>query len=163
MASPRRRRRRTLGPLSSMALGASGFGMPMKVTLNRVEASEAGDYYQVAFGVPDSDEDDAPYLLIQRQFEIPDARQCFFESNLEHYTGHFTIRTAVLERNRLILELCREAASSIEVLFNTNDYHFIDVARVLRIMIPSVSNQRDEFLPLGLLWTYLYRLDYQKL
>ncbi len=48
----------------------------MKITLNFVDVSIEGDYYQVHFGAKEDDGStkitDDPYFLIQRQFEMPD-------------------------------------------------------------------------------------------
>lgn len=42
-----------------------------------VSATESGDYFQVFFGQdPDSDEE---YVLVQRQFEMPDGGACYVE------------------------------------------------------------------------------------
>jgi hypothetical protein len=55
----------------------------MRFHAKYVSAAEAGDYYQVSFETEDPSDDatnppglDCPYLIIQRQFEIPDGGLC---------------------------------------------------------------------------------------
>ena len=68
-----------------------------EVQCEHVSASEAGDYFQVVFGQsPDSDEG---YVLVQRQFEMPDGGECYVETDDRDFCGHFRIRNAQLSRN----------------------------------------------------------------
>ncbi len=109
----------------------------MKIRLDHVSASESGDYYQVLF---EAEEDgDVAYVLIQRQFENPDGGLCYLESHDEAYIGHFKVVRAVLDRNRFCLELPRRKAAEVEVTFKTTDQNYNDVARIMRIMIPSLA------------------------
>ena len=106
----------------------------MKIRLDHVSASESGDYYQVLFQA--EEDGDGAYVLIQRQFEHPDGGLCYIEAHDEDYIGHFKVVRASLARNRFCLELRRRQATEVEVTFKTTDQNYIDVARVMRIMIP---------------------------
>ncbi|MDA2935145.1 hypothetical protein MYX82_12515 [Acidobacteria bacterium AH-259-D05] len=109
----------------------------MKLQLDDVSASQSGDYYQVLFqGEQDGEE---AYLLVQRQFELPDLGRCYVETHDEDYVGHFKVAHAELARNRLFLRLARKKAVELEVTFNTTDENYQDVERVMRIMIPRLK------------------------
>ncbi|MGB2611653.1 MAG: hypothetical protein WBC80_21990, partial [Isosphaeraceae bacterium] len=56
----------------------------------RVSASAAGDYFQLLLGPEESDEKESdpyevkgPYLMVQRQFEMPDRGRCYLETHDE--------------------------------------------------------------------------------
>ena len=67
----------------------------MKIRLDYVSASVAGDYYQVMFEDKEEDEGDeildTPYVLIQRQFEMPDGGRIYIETHDESFIGHFGV------------------------------------------------------------------------
>ncbi len=112
----------------------------MRIRLERVEPAEAGDYYQVLFKDLKDDEDaEKTYVLIQRQFEFPDGGVCYVESHDEDYIGHAKVKRATLGRNRLLLELQRRRAASIEVEFETSERNYLEIVRIMRIMIPAIS------------------------
>lgn len=110
----------------------------MKIQLDRVSASESGDYYQVTFeGEPN--EEDGPYVLIQRQFELPDGGRCYLEAHDQDYVGHFKVARAELGPNRFFLKLARRRAAELEVTFKTTAKNWREVARVMRIIIPHLD------------------------
>lgn len=112
----------------------------MKIQLHDVSASESGDYYQVLFeGELDGEE---AYVLVQRQVELPDGGLCYVESHDKDYIGHFKVTHAELGRNWFFLKLARKTAAELEVVFNTTDKNWRQVARIMQIMIPRlrVSN-----------------------
>lgn len=109
----------------------------MKIHLRNVSASESGDYYQVLFeGELDGEE---VYVLVQRQFELPDGGLCYLESHNKDYVGHFNVTHAELGRNRFFLKLARKEAAEVEVMFNTTAKNWRQVARVMRILIPNLK------------------------
>ena len=64
-----------------------------------VSASAAGDYDQLWLGPEESDEKESdpyevkgPYLMVQRQVEMPDRGRCYLETHDEGYVGHFPLR-----------------------------------------------------------------------
>lgn len=109
----------------------------MKIQLDHVSATESGDYYQVAFGA--AHDGDGPYVLIQRQFEDDDGGLCYLETHDQDYIGHFKVVRATLDRDRFRLELRRRKSSMVEVTFKTNEPNYIEVSRILRIMIPRLG------------------------
>ncbi|RLA46355.1 MAG: hypothetical protein DRR42_18465 [Gammaproteobacteria bacterium] len=66
----------------------------MKIHLDYVSVSVTGEYYQVMFEDKEEDEGDAildtPYVLIQRQFEMPDGGRIYIETHDESFIGPFT-------------------------------------------------------------------------
>jgi hypothetical protein len=117
-----------------MPIKALTQGEPVKVQLDHVSATKSGDYYQVNFEVADNG--DGPYVLIQRQFEDDDGGLCYLETHDQDYIGHFKVVRATLDRHRFCLEIRRKKFSNVEVTFKTNEENYLEVARVLRIMIP---------------------------
>ena len=106
----------------------------MKIQLHDVSASESGDYYQVLFeGKLDGEQ---AYVLVQRQFELPDGGLCYVESHDRNYIGHFKVTHAELGRTWFFLKLPRKTAAELEVVFNTTDKNWRQVARIMQIMIP---------------------------
>ena len=109
----------------------------MKIQLDHVSAAESGDYYQVNFEA--TDDGDGPYVLIQRQFEDDDGGLCYLETHDQDYIGHFKVVRATLDRHRFCLELRRKRSSKVEVTFKTNEENYMEVSRILRIMIPCLA------------------------
>ena len=109
----------------------------MKVQLDHVSVAKSGDYYQVNFEV--ADDGDGPYVLIQRQFEDDDGGLCYLETHDQDYIGHFKVVRATLDRHRFCLELRRKKFSNVEVTFKTNEENYLEVARILRIIIPCLA------------------------
>ncbi len=120
----------------------------MKLHARYMSASEAGDYYQVLFEERDPDvEQDSPegkYLLIQRQFEMPDGGRIYVESHDEDSIGHFKVVTARLNPRCLSLTLSRKRSASIEVSFDSSPENYAEVKRVLRVMIPNIELLNEE-------------------
>jgi hypothetical protein len=108
--------------------------LPVKIQLHDISASESGDYYQVLFeGALDGEQ---AYVLVQRQFELPDGGLCYVESHDKNYIGHFKVTYAELGRNRFFLKLARKTAAEVEVVFNTTEKNWRQVVRIMQFMIP---------------------------
>ena len=106
-----------------------------------VSASADGDYYQLWLGPEESDEEEAdpyeakaPYLIVQRQFEMPDGGQCYIEMHDEAYIGHFPLRLIELSPTRLAFDIARRINNRIEVSFALNASEFEEVLRVGEIV-----------------------------
>jgi hypothetical protein len=106
-----------------------------------VSASADGDYYQLSLGPEEPDEEEAdpyegkgPYLIVQRQFEMPDGGQCYIEMDDEAYIGHFPLRLTELSPTRLAFEIVRKINNRIEVSFALNASEFQEVQRVAEII-----------------------------
>ncbi len=117
----------------------------MKMHVDYVSASEAGDYYQVLFEErdPDSEQDSlgGKYLLIQRQFELPNGSRIYVESHDQNFIGHFKVVKARLNPKFLSLTLSRKTSAIIEVTFETSPGNYAKVKRVLSVIIPNIEMQ----------------------
>jgi hypothetical protein len=113
--------------------------MPPKILelqCDHVSATETGEGFQVLFDqVPSSGEG---YVLVQRYFEFPEGGECYVETEDREFCGHFPIRGAHLSRNRFQMTFGSKPDRKIAVLFDATDSVYTEVARVLRIMIPSI-------------------------
>ena len=108
---------------------------PMRFHANDVSTSVAGDYYQVMFELQrDADSPESPYLLIQRQFEMPDAGRCYIETHDENYTGHFRLRRLEFSSSRILVEIGRPKNNQIEVTFALTPIEFEQASEVIAII-----------------------------
>jgi hypothetical protein len=115
----------------------------LKLHASHASASEAGDYFQVIFQEHE-DVEDGRYLLIQRQFELPDEECCAIETELPDMCGHFEIRRAVLKRSRFQVWWSGESETQADVTFEADDESYADISRIMRIMIPQVEVRPDD-------------------
>lgn len=119
----------------------------MKITLNHVDVSIAGDYYQVHFGAKKDNGSakitDDPYFLIQRQFEMPDGGEVYIESHDDNYIGHYRVGRAELQRNKIHLELKRSKYSDVEISFKATDKKFEELRNALRTMIQGIKDIKE--------------------
>lgn len=109
----------------------------MRITVDRVRVSEAGDYVQVLFTT--EHDVDGPYMILQRQFEDPNDDLCYIETHDNAYTGHFRILFAQLQRRRLRLQIHDADRTWIEVSFDATAIAFADLKRALTLMIPELA------------------------
>ena len=115
----------------------------MKTTLNHMSVSISGDYYQISFhakkdnGITEVTDD--PYFLIQRQFEMSDGGEIYIESLDENYIGHFTLISAVLQKDKLELELKRPNYSKIEISFKATKKELKELQTAINTMIPKIN------------------------
>ncbi len=108
-----------------------------------VSVSVAGDYYQVSFNETGKDAEDttlgARYVIIQRQFEMPDGRRIYIETHDKDYIGHYRVIRAVLSANRLLLKLQRKRGSTLEITFHASKRTYIELKEALQTMIPCIE------------------------
>jgi hypothetical protein len=105
-----------------------------------VSASEfGGDHFQVLFAKTQESHEDEDYLVVQRQFEMPDKGRCYVETNDKDNCGHFVIRNARLTRNQFEFEFGNRPARTMKVSFGTTDSAYADAKRMLQIMIPDLE------------------------
>jgi hypothetical protein len=109
----------------------------MNMNCKHVSASEAGDYYQVLFEKQIDDDDE--YFLIQQQFEFPSDDKCYIETQDEEFVGHYKIKEARINPNKFYLEIQRKQNSKITINFETTPKSYKDIRRVLKIIIPNIS------------------------
>ena len=128
----------------------------MRFHAQRVSASAAGDYFQLCLGPEESDEKESdpyevkgPYLMVQRQFEMPDRGRCYLETHDEGYRGHFPLRLTELSSTRLAFEILRKSHKHVAVSFGLNDSEFDEVRRIAEIIFglkePDLGDDEDAF------------------
>jgi hypothetical protein len=110
----------------------------VNIELKRAFANESGDYFQLGFD-NEAEDDDGPYVLVQRQFEDPDGGVCYIETHNEDYIGHAQVARASISRRQLRIELRRRKHPLIEVSFELCDPDYEAVVRIARIMIPGIK------------------------
>ncbi len=107
----------------------------MRFQANYVSTSVAGDYYQAIFAAAeDTDDPDSPYLLLQRQFEMPDGGECYIETHDEKYVGHFLLRRVEFTSKTLSIEFDRPRDNLISVTFDMAASEFKKASRVVKII-----------------------------
>ena len=120
-----------------------------------VNASAAGDYYQLSLGPEESAEAEAdpyevngPYLIVQRQFEMFDHGKCYMETQDERYIGHFQLKLSELTRTRLAFDITRSTNNHVEVSFALSGAEFEEVKRIAEIIFglrePGPEDDADE-------------------
>jgi hypothetical protein len=107
----------------------------MKLKCQYVSATEAGDeIFQVLFKAV-RDQEDGPYLLLQRAFLEEDDAGCYIETNEKHLIGHYPKIVAALTRNRLTINFPPPANETIEMNFQATDPEFQEIRRMLAIIL----------------------------
>jgi hypothetical protein len=95
----------------------------------------AGDYYQVVFeAVPDAYDLEQPYLMVQRQFEMPDRGRCYVEMHDQKYIGHFRIRRFELSVSSIVLEIDRPKDNIVKVTFAIAACEFEELTHVVGVI-----------------------------
>jgi hypothetical protein len=115
----------------------------MEITLNHVDVSMDGDYYQVHFSANKDRGNieivDYPYFLIQRQFEMPDDGKVYIESHDDNYIGHHQVNRASIERSKIHIELKKKKHSNVVISFKTDEKKYKDLCTALSSMISNVT------------------------
>ena len=107
----------------------------MRFQAIHISTSVSGDYYQAMFAAEeDTDDPDSPYLLIQRQFEMPDGGRCYIETHDEKYIGHFLLRRVEFTAAKLSIEFDRPRDNLISVTFAMAVSNFKKALRVVKII-----------------------------
>jgi len=116
-----------------------------------VSASVAGDYYQLSFGPRKSADERAdphevvgPYLIVQREFEMPNGDECYVETHDERYIGHFRLRLAEFNRKRLAFEIVGRRDNHVDVSFSVGKADFEKVFRVGEIIFGLREPEPDD-------------------
>ena len=112
----------------------------MKFYANYVSTSASGDYYQALFEEEkESAQPDSSYLLIQRQFEIPDNGKCYIETHDGGYIGHFRLAHIDFKTYGIYIELDRPDHRNIHVEFSLPTIEFEKALPVLNILSGEVD------------------------
>lgn len=100
-----------------------------------------GDYYQFWLEATDSGQDGidpqeptGPYLIVQRQFEMPDGGLCYVETHDTHYIGHFRLRLIEFSPTRLAFEIQRKKSDHVEVSFAMEQSEFLEARRIVQVI-----------------------------
>ena len=107
----------------------------MQFHANHVSTSVAGDYFQAMFEASeDSTDPDSPYLLIQRQFEMPDGGKCYIETHNEEYIGHFHVRRIDFTPDGISVEMARSTNNIVNVTFSITALVFEEALPIIKII-----------------------------
>jgi hypothetical protein len=101
------------------------------------EDLEGREYFQVLFR--EQEEPGGKYVLLQRQFEIPDGGVSYFECDQIERSGPQVIRKAKLSRERFELEVPGESGGQWTVTFEIDDARYEALKEVLRIILGKPS------------------------
>src|SRR5262249_6748387 len=104
-------------------------------------------------GPDESEEEDAdpyevrgPYLIVQRDFEMPDDGRCYIETENENesYIGHFPLRLIELSPTRLSFEIVRNHNNHVDVSFALDPSEFEEVRRIVEIIFGLREPEPDD-------------------
>lgn len=123
----------------------------MRIRAASVSASANGDYYQLWLGPTEREEAETdphevtyPYLIVQRDFEMPDHGRCYIETHDEGYIGHFPLRLTELSRTRLAFEIVRKNNNYVEVSFALNASEFEEVRHIAEVVFGLREPEADD-------------------
>ena len=109
----------------------------MKLNCQHVSASEAGgEIFQVLFEA-ERDQEDGPYLLLQRAFleeDEGDDAPCYVETNDQRLSGHYPELGVELTRNQLTVRRPPPTDETIEATFQATDEEFQQIRRMLTVI-----------------------------
>ncbi len=110
----------------------------MKLKCQYASASEAGDeIFQVLFREIE-DQEDGPYVLVQRAWLEEDEGEfssIYVETHNEDLIGHYPTVEVNLTRNQFSLRLPPPVSETIEVDFDVEDKIFQELRRILGIIL----------------------------
>jgi len=103
---------------------------------------EGREYFQVLF--KEKDGPGGKYVLLQRQFEIPDGGLSYFECDEIERSGSHVIRNAKLSRERLQIEVPGERGGKWVIAFDIDDRRYAALKEVLGILLSKPSRLEIE-------------------
>ena len=110
----------------------------MKLDCQYVSASEAGgEIFQILMEA-ERDQEDGPYLLLQRAFfeeDEGDDAPCYVETNDERLIGHYPEIEVELTRRRLTVKLPPPVDETIEAHFEASDEEFKGISDMLKVIV----------------------------
>lgn len=86
----------------------------------------------------EQDQEDGPYLLLQRAFLEEDEGEdaaCYVETNDSRLIGHFPEIKVELTRHRLIVKLPSPVDEVIEAKFRASDEEFKRIGQILKVIL----------------------------
>ncbi len=106
--------------------------------------SVGGDYYQATFAAKeDTDDMDSPYLLIQRDFELPYDDRCYVETHDQKYRGHFLLRRIEFTPEKLAIELDRPSDNIVCITLNMAISDFEEASKVIKIISGEIEPEAE--------------------
>ena len=109
----------------------------MKLECKYVSSSEAGgEIFQILMEA-ELDQEDGPYLLLQRAFleeDEGDVTPCYVETNDRRLSGHYPEIEVELMRHRLIVKLPSPVDEAIEATFRASDGEFKRIGQILKVI-----------------------------
>ena len=114
----------------------------MKLNCKSVSISgSGGEIFQILFK-SEPDQDDGPYLLLQRAFleeeDDDDNASCYIETHGYELNGHYTDLSVKLERNQLIVKFPPPESETILVTFQASDEQYNKIKRMLKIIMQKI-------------------------
>ena len=123
----------------------------MRFHATSVSGSISGDYYQLSLGLTEAGHEQTdsydvagPYLIVQRQFEMPDDEQCYVETHDENYIGHFQLRLTEFNSTHLSFEIARESNRNVEVSFALDALEFERALRIAEVIFGLREPESDD-------------------
>jgi hypothetical protein len=98
---------------------------------------EFREYFQVLF--QEKDEPGVKYVLLQRQFEIPDGGACYFECDEIEHSGSYVIRNSKLSRDRFEIQIPGDDGGKWGVTFELDEGRYEELKEVLSIILQKPS------------------------
>lgn len=110
----------------------------MNLDCQYVSASEAGgEIFQILMEV-ERDQEDGPYLLLQRAFfeeDEGDDAPCYVETHDERLIGHYADIAVKLSRHHLTVKLPPPINEIIEASFSATDEEFQEISDILKVIV----------------------------
>ena len=106
------------------------------------EDLEGREYFQVLF--KEKDEPGVKYVLLQRQFEIPDGGIVYFECDEIERSGSQVFRKAKLSRERFEIEVPGESGGKWAVAFELDEQRYAELQEILRIILGKPNRMEIE-------------------
>ena len=103
---------------------------------------EEREYFQVVF--EESEKPGAKYVLLQRQFEMPDGGVSYFQCEEFERSGHHVIRKSKLSRERFEIEIPGESGGKWVVGFELEEKRYELLKEVLSIILGKPSRMEIE-------------------
>jgi hypothetical protein len=97
--------------------------------------------------IENSTDPDSPYLLIQRQFEMPDDGKCYIETHDEKYIGHYRLRHVDFTPSGITVEFGRAKSNIISVNFSISASEFEEAMTNIKVITGEIEPPLVDFEP----------------
>jgi len=103
---------------------------------------EGREYFQVL--LQEQDQPGVKYVLLQRQFEIPNGGVCYFECDEIERSGSYVIRKSKLSRERFEIEVPGKNGGKWAIEFDIDERRYAELKEVLGIILGEPSRIQIE-------------------